>query len=316
MKKIDREFLLTDDSVNCYGYRLLTSGLQLDRFDPPIGFFMHEREQGVAVRWEDLAVRNNALYGKPVVDDSRFPDLVKQIEDGFYSAASVGHIVALEMSEEPSLKMEGQTGPTVTKWFPRECSIVDIPGNYNAVAQSKLFDEDNNVLMDLSDKQTNSFMEKRTITIEALLAIGLPNLVAESTSEQAVQIIKDLVDKATRTDQAEADLHSLQAEMTSLKEQVTAEKISAIVEKALADHKVNAAMADKLKKDYATNPAGLEALVAAMPAQTTITAQLKADELPEKYKGKTWHDLYMQEGALEDIKKNYPSYYEKLVANR
>ena len=84
MKKIDREFLLTDDSVNCYGYRLLTSGLQLDRFDPPIGFFMHEREQGVAVRWEDLTVRDNALYGKPVVDDSRFPDLVKQIEDGFY----------------------------------------------------------------------------------------------------------------------------------------------------------------------------------------------------------------------------------------
>ncbi len=316
MKKIDREFLLTDDSVNCYGYRLLTSGLQLDRFDPPIGFFMHEREQGVAVRWEDLVVRDNALYGKPVVDDSRFPDLVKQIEDGFYSAASVGHIVALEMSEEPSLKMEGQTGPTVTKWFPRECSIVDIPGNYNAVAQSKLFDEDNNVLMDLSDKQTNSFMKKRTITIEALLAIGLPNLVAESTSEQAVQIIKDLVDKATRTDQAEADLHSLQAEMTSLKEQVTTEKVSAIVEKALADHKVNAAMADKLKKDYATNPAGLEALVAAIPAQATISAQLKAEELPEKYKGKTWHDLYMQEGALEDIKKNYPSYYEKLVANR
>lgn len=306
MKKIDKEFLLTDDSVNCYGYRLLTSGLQLDRFDPPIGFFMHNREQGVAVRWEDLTVRDNALYGKPVVDDSRFPDLVKQIEDGFYSAASVGHIVALSMSEDPALRIDGQTGPTVTEWFPRECSIVDIPGNYNAVAQSRLFDENNNVLMDLSDKQNHSIMTEKAITLEALLEIGLPNLVAESTTEQAVQIIRDLVAKAARTATAEAALQSLQA-------QVVADKVNSVVDKALADHKVNAVMAEKLKQDYATNPEGLEALVAAMPAQTTISNQLKAEDLPQKYQGKTWHDLYMQDGALEDIKKNYPSFYEKLV---
>lgn len=309
MKKIDKEFLLTDDSVNCYGYRLLTSGLQLDRFDPPIGFFMHNREQGVAVRWEDLTVRDNALYGKPVVDDSRFPDLVKQIEDGFYSAASVGHIVALSMSEDPALRIDGQTGPTVTEWFPRECSIVDIPGNYNAVAQSRLFDENNNVLMDLSDKQNHSIMTEKAITLEALLEIGLPNLVAESTTEQAVQIIRDLVAKAARTATAEAALQSLQA-------QVVADKVNSVVDKALADHKVNAVMAEKLKQDYATNPEGLEALVAAMPAQTTISNQLKADDMPQKYQGKTWHDLYMQDGALEDIKKNYPSYYEKLKQHR
>ena len=151
MIKVDKEFLLTDETVNCYGYRLLTSGLQLARFEPPIGFFMHNREQGVAVKWEDLVVRDGALYGKPVVDEIRFPDLPQQIMDGFYAAASVGHIVALEWSDEPNMKLEGQTGPTVTKWFPRECSIVDIPGNYNAVAQNKLFDEGGNVLLDLSD---------------------------------------------------------------------------------------------------------------------------------------------------------------------
>ena len=96
MIKVDKEFLLTDETVNCYGYRLLTSGLLLDRFEPPIGFFMHDREQGVAVKWDDLVVRDGALYGKPVVDETRFPDLAQQIIDGFYAAASVGHIVALE----------------------------------------------------------------------------------------------------------------------------------------------------------------------------------------------------------------------------
>ncbi len=50
MIKVDKEVLLTDETVNCYGYRLLTSGLLLERFEPPRGFFMHNKEQGVAIK--------------------------------------------------------------------------------------------------------------------------------------------------------------------------------------------------------------------------------------------------------------------------
>jgi len=54
-KKIDKEFCLTDDSVNVYGYRLLTSGLLMDEVKKnPIGFKMHNRDNGVVVRWEDF----------------------------------------------------------------------------------------------------------------------------------------------------------------------------------------------------------------------------------------------------------------------
>lgn len=311
MIKVDKEFLLTDETVNCYGYRLLTSGLLLDRFEPPIGFFMHDREQGVAVKWDDLVVRDGALYGKPVVDETRFPDLAQQIIDGFYAAASVGHIVALEWSDEPELKLEGQTGPTVTKWFPRECSIVDIPGNYNAVAQNKLFDEGGNVLFDLSANLINpSFMKQIAIPVEALLALSLPNLVADSTPEQVLEVIRDLAAKAAKVTGLETEVKDLKAELENLKEKTNSEKINAIVEKALADHKINQATADKLKADYKSNVEGLQTLVDAMPAQNTISSQLKA-EVPEKYHGKTWKELYMS-GDLADIKKNYPEFYKTL----
>ncbi|MCR4604185.1 MAG: phage protease [Prevotella sp.] len=315
MIKVDKEFLLTDETVNCYGYRLLTSGLQLDRFDPPIGFFMHDREKGVAVKWTDLTVRDGALYGKPVVDETRFPDLAQQIIDGFYAAASVGHIVALEWSDDPEMKLEGQTGPTVTKWFPRECSIVDIPGNYNAVAQDKLFDEGDNVLLDLSDNlNTLNFMEKPAILVEALLALSLPNLAADATPEQALEVIRELAAKASKADGLETELKNLRAEMAALKEKTDSEKIASIVEKALADHKINQAMADKLKADYKSNIAGLQALVDAMPVQSTITSQMKT-VVPDKYVGKTWDDLYMS-GDLADVKKNYPDLYRELESSR
>ena len=208
-QKIDREFCLTDDSVNVYGYRLLTGGLQLDTFNPPIGFLMHKRELGVAVRWEDFRTEVGKLYAKPVVNTTLFPDLAQQIEDGFYSAASVGHIVAVEVSDDPALRLEGQTGPTVTKWFPRECSIVDIPGNYNALA--KLYDESDGVLQDLSDNinsgdntPTNeNNMDKPMILVAEM---NLPNLSADATPEQAHVVLQDLVAKATRVDAAEKEL--------------------------------------------------------------------------------------------------------------
>lgn len=300
-KKIDKEFCLSDDSVNCYGYRLLTSGLQLERFNPPIGFLMHNREAGVAVRWEELAVREGCLYGKPSVNETVFPNLAKQIEDGFYAAASVGHIVALKMTDDDGYKLEGQTGPTVLKWFPREISIVDIPGNYNAIAQ--LFDEADNLLHDLTDKFSTD-MNKATIEVEAL---GLPNLSADATAEQAQEAVRDLIAKANRVDAAEKELKDL-------REQTNRKEVNALVDAALAAHKINSACADKLKTDYAQNPDGLKALLDAMPAQQSIADRLNAD-VPEEYKGKTWQELYAS-GKLAELKKDYPEYYKELCANR
>lgn len=299
-KKIDKEFCLSDDSVNCYGYRMLTSGLQLKRFNPPIGFLMHNRKAGVAIRWEDLVIRENCLYGKPAVNVTVFPDLAKQIEDGFYAAASVGHIVALKITDDDEYKIDGQTGPTVLEWFPREISIVDIPGNYNAIAQ--LFDEADNLLHDLTDNLNN--MNKNVIEVGAL---GLPNLAADATAEQAQEAIRNLIATAQRAENAEKALAALQ-------EKTNAKEIQSLIDTALAAHKINAASAEKLKADYAQNPDGLRALLDAMPAQQTLADKLKT-EIPAKYQGKTWAELY-KDGSLADIKENYPDLYKKLLEKR
>ena len=302
-KKIDKEFCLTDDSVNVYGYRLLTSGLRLERFTPPIGYLMHRREAGVAVRWEDFRTEGGCLYAKPVVNESAFPDLAQQIEDGFYSAASVGHSGALAIDQDDASRLEGQTGPTVTEWFPRECSIVDIPGNYNAIA--RLYDEADNLLHDLSDntKINKQDMDKATIDVAAL---GLPGLAADASVEQALRYIRDLASTAAR-------VPALEKELADLRAATTAGKVQAIVEKGLADRKLTVQLADKLKADYKDNPEGLQALVDTLPAQAVVTKELT--DIPAKYQGKTWRDLYLN-GELEDVKRNYPDLYEQLKNNK
>lgn len=299
-KKIDTEFCLTDETVNVYGYRLLTSGLQLERFKPAIGFLMHNRDGGVAVKWVDFRIADDKLFAKPVVNLSDFPNLAEQIEEGFYSAASVGKIVALELSDDKNLMLDGQTGPTVTKWFPREASIVDIPGNYSAIAQ--LYDEKDNVLQDLSDNknQKPNFMSKIELTVEQLTLLDLAD---NATGVQITAKLKDLADKAKRTETAEKELADLKAT-------TVANEVKNILQGGLDAHKLSKELADKLEKDYAGNATGLKSLVDAMPAQTRVTGGTVTG-VPEKYAGKTFNDLYLS-GELAEVKKNFPDLYEQL----
>jgi len=305
LKKIDKEYCLTDNSVNVYGYRCLTEGFQADRFKPAIGLLMHNRERGVAVKWEDLRVDGDKLWGKPVVNTTAFPDLAQQIEDGFYDGASCGKIVALEWSDEPEMKIEGQTGITVTKWFPREISIVDIPGNYNALAN--LYDEADNVLMDLSDNkqvfnnnQNQNEMPELNLTAEQKKLLDLKD---DATPEHVGVVLADLVDKAKRTDKAEKDLADLKAETTG-------KEVEAILTKGMDDKKLTKDLADKLRVTYKGNPEGLKDLVDAMPAQQIIDTK-EGEDVPEKYKGKSFNDLYVT-GDLADVKANYPEFYKTL----
>jgi hypothetical protein len=304
-KKIDKEFCLTDSSVNVYGYRLLTDGLALDKFNPPIGFFMHKRDLGVAVRWEDFRIEGDKLYAKPVVNEDAFPKLAAEIEAGFYAGASVGSIVAMDLSDDDTTKIEGQTGITVTKWYPREISIVDLPGNSNALAQ--LYDESDNILYDLSDKKikfNKNAMKKIELNAEQLKLLDLSD---NATDDQISVALKNLADRAKRVETAEKALQDLKAEMTQ-------KQVKAILEKGMSERKLTKALADNLEKDYAGNPNGLQQLVDSMQPQMMVTKQTDSKtpgDLPEKYRGKSFNDLYLS-GDLEALKADYPDYYETL----
>jgi hypothetical protein len=306
-KKIDEEFCLSDNSVNCYGYRLLTEGFQQASFRPAIGYLMHNRAGGVAVKWEDFRVEGDKLYAKPVINASTYPNLADEIEAGFYGAASVGHLVALEWTDDDAMKLAGQTGITVTKWFCRECSIVDIPGNFNALAM--LYDDSGSMLMDLTDKRIDNKpkneqknMDKLELTVAMLLSL---NLMATSTQADAENALKDLVAKAKKAD-------TLQTELDNLKATQKADAVKAIIAAGKIEGKLTNELAAKLEADYKDNPDGLKDLVAKMPKQTRVTGvAANLNDIPEEYRGKTYSELYLS-GKLPALKASYPDYYEQL----
>jgi len=303
VKKIEKEFVLSDSTVNCYGFRLMTSGYQLAEYQRnPIGYHMHDREGGVLVRWEDLRVDGDKVMGKPVINMShpRAAQTVAEIEDGFLNAASVGHIVALEFSEDPSLRLAGQVGPTVTKWYNRETSLVDIPGNYNAIA--KLYDKDQNEI-NLSDfTKTPKLMQNLVLTA---LQLSLLNLAATATEADVTNKLNDLAAKA-----AKADL--LQTELNNLKAATIKSQVNDILATALASKKVTKELSDKLAVDYADKPTELKALIDALPSYQSISSQLSGTkpDLSADILKKSWDEL-AETGELENLKANYPEVFKE-----
>lgn len=314
-KKLDnKEFLLTDSSLNTYSYRLLTGGYLMDEFKKnPIGYYMHgtdeyPREAGVLVRWYDLRMDGDKVFGKPMINlnHPRGERTVQEIENGFLNAASCGKIVALEISDKPTDYLPTQEGPTVSKWFNRECSLVDMPGNYNALTD--LVDE-NNFPLDLADfkPQFKNKMEKIFLS-PAHIAL-LPNLKANPTQDDINTAFNDLVAKANKADQLQnlvtsltTERDALKTEVSNLKTQGADGKVKSMLDEARdKDKKITQELHDLFAVQYKGKPDDLKKVLDVMkPVGTVINLKDgKADM--KQFEGKSWDQLD-EAGLLPNLK--------------
>ena len=122
-----KEFLLSDETVNSYGFMVVTGGINLAGFSKnPVMFLNRDREKGVIGRWENLRRGENKLYGTPQFDekDKLGSQVSGKVKDGFIRGASIGI----------NNSTWGEIGgvPAVLACDLIECSICDIPGNKNA----------------------------------------------------------------------------------------------------------------------------------------------------------------------------------------
>ena len=149
MAKQNIPFTLIDETVVQFGFRVLMSGYLPALFENnPVMLLMHSRAMpGIFSgsitddvvlpigRWNDISVKGSKLTATPEFDDD--DELAVKVENkvqkGYLNGCSVA-LLPLEVSDDPKLKLDGQTGPTITKWEIQEASIVDIPNCRNSLA--------------------------------------------------------------------------------------------------------------------------------------------------------------------------------------
>jgi phage head maturation protease len=249
-----KTFICSDESINRYGFRVLTAGIDISQFKKnPIMLFNHERMSwgadvynGPIGRWDNIEKKESQLLADPIIDDNdpKGSILSKKVENDFIRAASIGFQI-IETSEDPKLLLPGQTRPTVTKCKLIEISIVDIPANINAVS---LFDSTGN-LIELKDDEgysklglgivqtsTENFLNMKKITLKAGL-LALAAFFGLSAEEATTE--KELEFTPEKQDELNAKLNDLAT--------LSAEKTRLEGELSLANAAKLALDADKLK---------------------------------------------------------------------
>ena len=215
-KKIDKRFILSDESLNSYGYWVLTSGGLLERFTKnPVMLWMHFRDEGCNYwgeskpigHWEDIKVEDGVISAVPVFDlaDELSQLICKKVEEGTINATSIG-LRILATSQNKDVLKPGQTRETVTEWELLEASFVDIPANANAV---RLYGRAEGTLT-LSLKNDDQL-------IPQLPNINHKPMKLKETFSAVLSFLGIPKEKASETELTEDQLSSLNAEMERLR---------------------------------------------------------------------------------------------------
>lgn len=229
--------VLSTESVNSYGFRVLTSGIDLEGYKRnPVMLYMHERGQIIGLM-KDIRIEEDGktLTAEPSFDEASelSQRCKKQWEFGSLKMSSISFEL-VESSEDPELMAEGQKFPTVTKCRLTEVSLVDIGSNPDSI---RLTDSNGDVV-DLSNGEMISLAFKNSINSN----------IHTNQNEKKMDVKKlalslGLHESATEVE-VETEIMRLKADSTSL-EQMKKESIEQAVNLAIKEHKIAADKKDE-----------------------------------------------------------------------
>lgn len=243
---------ISDESVNCYGTRVLTSGIDLSQYQRnPVLLYMHERGRVVGVV-SHLEVKGGELLGELEFDKASplSEQLERQYEFGSLRMVSANFRI-LETSGDEALVMEGQTCQTVTRCELFEVSAVDIGGNDNALVLSDpdgneislVGGEDGKPLLPLLNNVSNNPLNKNEMELKKIaLMMGLAETATEAELTAKAKELKLLAAKAAELQQKVDSLVEQQLEAQKRAEEMTLASVNEAVDGAIREKRLDASM--------------------------------------------------------------------------
>lgn len=316
-----KTFVLHDESVNTRGFRMLTSGANLEEFiKNPVMLLNHNDWAMPIGRWENIRKEGGKILADAVFDeaDERAREVSRKVEGNFIRMASIGAWPPEETSDAFDLMIHGQSLPTVTKWTVREASIVTIGSNHNALCfydrQSKqpisLKDEKDVIrLMDNTNHKTSNKM--------SILATLL-KLSDGATEADCVSAVQRVISDNDRLKQENVTLKD--AVDKAAKERKENEKKQAVVlvDAAVKEGRIDANGKDTYLALFDKDFASASAALAAIPKRAGVAAQIAgASQTVDlgDWKNKTWEELDKADKLVE-LRDQYPDLYDQKFEQR
>lgn len=299
-------FCVHDESVNTYGFRMLTSGANLEEFRKnPVVLYNHNDWDTPIGRGENVRVEDGRILVDVVFDeeDEKGRTIAGKVERGFLRMASIGAWPPEEVSDDPALKLPGQTGPTAIKWTMREMSVCPIGSNHNALA---MYDRATNKRIDLSDGQALvRLMDKKSVlTIKR----GEYELFDTDAEIVGLRIRPGYPGSRAGTDYfarqpAGRERHAQERKQT-LQERVTAfetkekeankQKAVALVDAAVKDGRIDAKGRESWLEDFAVDFAKAEVRLSSISVRQPVSPQVQTG-------GKAGGNLQLADMTFKEI---------------
>ncbi len=191
-------FKLSDESLNHYGFWILTKGLVLDSFrENPVMLYDHESLGVLPIgRWTNIRVEDKVLMADAEFDmeDEFAFKIANKVENGFLKGCSIRFNI-IETSEDKKFVKQGQIRPTVVKAEVTEASITALPGNKNALKLSyagKHVELNRNTADIEINKILKPIEKMNTNKIKTML-----NLSADATSVQVEKALQEILAEKT-----------------------------------------------------------------------------------------------------------------------
>lgn len=316
-----KSFVLHDESVNTYGFRMLTSGVNLEEFKKnPVMLLNHDDYSMPIGRWENIRVEGGKILADPVFDlkDARAQVVAQKVADDFIRMASIGAWPPEEKSDADYLKMPGQTMSTVTKWTAREGSIVTIGANHNALA---FYDRKTKQRINLDDRgnlirlmDNNPYKNNFNMNLLAGI-LKLHDSASDSEVLAAVQGIIANNDRLTKENQALTE--AIDAQNNAVKAAQKQEAVT-LADEAIRDGRFDASGKENLIALFDKDFDGTKKMLAAIPKRGSVTQMIRKGaqsvDLGD-WKSKTWEELD-KAGKLVALKDNHPDLYKEKFKNR
>ena len=236
-----RRVRITNDRLNYYGSRVLTSGLDVKQYERnPVLLYMHERGNVIGYV-KDLEKTDSEVTGELVFDEASELSIrcKKQWDFGSLKMVSAG-LDIVELSDDPLLLLEGQTSPTVTKSKLYEVSLVDIGANDDAIVLKKdgkqiTLGKDSACPLPLLAKKKEPLIQQNEEEMEMKSIAKQLGLAETASAEEISAKIETMKSETSELSKMKESRDSLELEM-----------VTGMVSKAVEDGKVNASKKDVL----------------------------------------------------------------------
>ena len=236
-----RRVRITNDRLNSYGSRVLTSGLDVKQYERnPVLRYMHERGKVIGYV-KDLEKTDSEVTGELVFDEASELSIrcKKQWDFGSLKMVSAG-LDIVELSDDPLLLLEGQTSPTVTKSKLYEVSLVDIGANDDAIVLKKdgkqiTLGKDSACPLPLLAKKKEPLIQQNEEEMEMKSIAKQLGLAETASAEEISAKIETMKSETSELSKMKESRDSLELEM-----------VTGMVSKSVEDGKVNASKKDVL----------------------------------------------------------------------